>query len=800
MYLRRMHFCRFVANQQQGPLLVRIYLKFILIIPILLIAGFSTVFSQGLATLNHSRFAAAHRLFENKAYQQALYKYYEIYCSDSNYVQPDEKTPIAYPIALCLNKLENYALSRQWTDKIRQAKESSPDLRSKIRMLKTANNFKLRRGNRTNFFEQGQILHYLNDKQVNDLWEEGIELEKNKSFTNAIKKYKQAISLINRVDTIYAELFYRIASCYEQVEGVIHSADSCISYLTNGYSINPNYSPSLLCKTANSYHIKGDPIQSTKWAKKALKLDRLDTLDRRQMEALVKTNHLMEQQLELGLDLIKKPIPVAITNLGSEINSSASEHFPILSPDGRMLIYTCSKEGSIGLQDEDGEYDQDLWYIDVKDHMLSGKSTNMGPIANTVNNNGNASFTADGKYVFTTRCGEYDGIGNCDIYMGRIDKGSWKNIANIGTAVNSTEWDAQVCVSPDGRTLLWASLREGGYGKSDLWISHKGDDGLWKAAKNIGDVINTSGEEESPFISADGKTLYFSSNNLAPRIGGYDIYSCSILSDTSFSAPVNVGYPINSIYDDNDIFLTPSGKEGYFSSNRPEGLGDKDIYKFVLGTDEEAKKKKKQAAKPIVINSTIIDVKNRKSLAAKVKIEDVKTHVLTLNDTAAGGLFSATLESNKTYLLEIEMKGYLFYSKKIHTTQNSSSFTDQTIELQAITIGSNVVLNNLLFETGKFTLNESMIPELDKLFNLMIENPELRIELSGHTDNSGNEKSNLILSQNRANEVSNELIRRGIASTRIISKGYGSSKPIADNARANGRQQNRRIELSFIGN
>lgn len=179
------------------------------------------------------------------------------------------------------------------------------------------------------------------------------------------------------------------------------------------------------------------------------------------------------------------------------------------------------------------------------------------------------------------RCNEQDGYGSCDIYGATLKGSTWGTPMNLGNKINSKSWDAQVSISVDGKTLVWSSNREGGFGYQDLWMSKKNEKGFWSDVKNLGNVINTDGNEYSPFLHPDGKTLYFSSNNHSPRIGGIDIYKSTLMDDGSWSKPENLGYPINSEKNDFYYIQTPSGLKGYFASDREGGLGLYDLYEII---------------------------------------------------------------------------------------------------------------------------------------------------------------------------------------------------------------------------
>ena len=215
-----------------------------------------------------------------------------------------------------------------------------------------------------------------------------------------------------------------------------------------------------------------------------------------------------------------------------------------------MLLFTSTRNGSTGGLLTTGKNDEDLWYATALNDSTWSDSKNFGNPVNTPNNNGIASFTGDGQFVVCGRCGEKDGYGSCDIYYSVLNGQAWSEPKNIGSVINSSVWDAHACISADGKTLIWASLRPGGKGNEDLYISYKDTLGNWSAPKNLGGVINTSGSEMCPYLLPDGKTLYFSSDNLGPRLGGFDVFKTVLGDNGSWSKPENIGYPINTEYND----------------------------------------------------------------------------------------------------------------------------------------------------------------------------------------------------------------------------------------------------------
>jgi outer membrane protein OmpA-like peptidoglycan-associated protein len=365
---------------------------------------------------------------------------------------------------------------------------------------------------------------------------------------------------------------------------------------------------------------------------------------------------------------------------------------------------------------------------------------------------------------------------------------------NLGNTINSKSWDAQVSIAVDGRTLVWSSNREGGFGDQDLWISRKNEKGFWTDAKNLGNIINTEGNEYSPFLHPDGKTLYFSSNNHSPRIGGIDIYKSTLNENGTWTKPENLGYPINTEKNDLYYVQTPSGLKGYFASDREGGFGLYDIYEINYPQEKKSSL--------ITYVGYVVNEETKEPIEAKIKVEDVDSSSLVGEyvSNSASGKFVVILTPGRNYSMTISKDDYLFYSENFNTT-DTADFQEikKEVVLQKIKEGKKIVLNNIFFETGKSELTESSALEIGKLYDLMIQNPKINVEISGHTDNVGGDAQNMKLSFDRAKVVVETLVSKGIPENRMIAKGYGKNQPVAPNDTPENKQLNRRTEFKILG-
>ena len=384
-------------------------------------------------------------------------------------------------------------------------------------------------------------------------------------------------------------------------------------------------------------------------------------------------------------------------------------------------------------------------------------------------------------------------MGSCDLYISYKLGDEWTDPENMGTNINSRSWESQPSLSADGRILYFVSDRSGGFGKRDIWMS-QWIGGAWTKAVNLGPTINTAEEEVSPFIHVNGQTLYFSSKGFT-GMGGYDIFF-SEWNDDKWSAPKNLGYPINTADDQVSLFITADGEKGYYSyEQRGADMYRSLLYEFQV---PEAIKIKNISN---YIAGKVLDVETREPLQAQVELFDVNADSLrsTVTSDSLTGDYMQILTEGSEYALYVTRPGYLFESLRFDYQQSHQREPlNIDILLKPIKRGTASVMNNIFFDVDKYDLKEKSRTELNKTVLLMESNPALMIEISGHTDNSGSDEHNRELSINRARAVYQYLIDQGIDPDRLKFKGYGSSVPVAPNDSEENRQLNRRIEFRVL--
>lgn len=469
-------------------------------------------------------------------------------------------------------------------------------------------------------------------------------------------------------------------------------------------------------------------------------------------------------------------------NLGDSVNTIHSEYYPSVTVTDSLLVYTRKyprgREDFIESRINKSQFGQ--W------KMIEGD-------INMETSKGALSVSQDGEWMVFAGELSTQGHRSFDIYISYLTPEGWSEPQNMGPNINTDFYESGPTLSPDKRALYFISTQPGGYGGSDLYVSYRQANGKWGASINMGPDINSAGDEQAPFIHADNQTLYYTSNGL-PGYGGSDLFILRKGMNGEWGKPENLGYPINTIENEGSLAVSSDGLTAYYASDRSDSRGGLDLYQFNLRSDI-------RPYRTLYVKGKVMDKKTHKPLPSSVELIDNTSNTALMKlQTDEIGEYFITLPTGKDYTFSVNRKGYLFYSELYALSrQEADSIYRKDIYLQPVELNAVSTFNNIRFATNACQLPSSAYIELDKLLQVLSENPSLQLEISGHTDNTGNAENNQKLSDNRAKAIVDYLVGKGIGTQRLSYKGYGAAKPVADNRTEAGRSQNRRTTFTITG-
>lgn len=609
------------------------------------------------------------------------------------------------------------------------------------------------------------------DKKAIEAFNKAYEKAQEEKYNDAIELLKEAIER----DKNYVDAYLSLAGIYGQIK----NAEQSVSYYEKGFQLDSNFS--------SSYRLPYS-INLAKLGQFSKALNTINALLARKdlHENTKKASEYRKKTYQFAVDFEKKNpnknYVFTPQNLGEGVNTDESEYFPSLPIEGGQMVFTRRLKN----------INEDFFITDKEAPNRWTAARKLRGSINTDQNEGAQNISQDGLWLVFTACNRKEGFGSCDLYISYLSKEGWSEAINLGSKINTDQWESQPCLSPDKRDLYFTSRRFGGYGGSDLYVSHLQTNGNWSEPENLGAEINTTGDESSPFIHADNQTLYFTSNG-HPGYGEQDIYLIRKSANGKWNKPENLGYPINTINHEGTLFIASDAKTAYYSSDRSDSRGGLDIYSFELREDVRPRR-------TLWVKGNVFDKKTMKSLPSAVELIDLASkQTITKVQTDEAGNYLITLPVGKDYVFNVNRRGYLFYSDSYSLKDKApDSVYQKDIPLQPIEANATAVLKNIFFDFNKYELKPESQIELDRLVQLLKDNPSVKIQIEGHTDNIGKAPDNLKLSSNRAKAVVNYLGSKGIAAARLIAKGFGASRSIADNKTEEGRAMNRRTELKVV--
>ena len=526
-----------------------------------------------------------------------------------------------------------------------------------------------------------------------------------------------------------------------------------------------------------------DFVSSADFLQKSLNLGLVGIYYENAIEFLPKAKELAE--------IINNPVkynPKIIEGVSSEYD----EYLPAISPDQDYIFFT-RRFLKKGIDIITPSYQEEFVYSSKTDGFFNNGEALPNPF-NIEDNEGGACISIDNKLLFFTKCSKVAGnYNNCDIFYSEKKDSSWGEVISFNKEICPLySWESQPSLSSDGNCIIFASDREGGYGGVDLYEIRKNSYGEWLDPINLGPIINSKNNEKSPFLHTDGKTLFFSSDNF-PSLGGYDIFYSKKDSIGSWIKPINIGYPINSLFNEISLFVSTDGNKAFFASNNLKGIGGWDIYSFDLY----------EAAKPervFFIKGDLLDNDGKIIDDVEIEIKNVNTNEVSVFKVKNGQYAaSVTLSDDDDVLVTIKKKGYAFNSQYI--SSNDTSFNSPKkidFKLQNIKEGGSFLLNNIYFDLDSYKLNEVSNEIISEFSNYLNINSSLIISINGYTDDIGELQYNQLLSERRAFAVYEKLIENGVTKKRLKYQGFGEKNPKNNNTNDAERELNRRTEFYII--
>lgn len=510
------------------------------------------------------------------------------------------------------------------------------------------------------------------------------------------------------------------------------------------------------------------------------------------------------QDIEGYEELISKKVPFNPEKVEGP-STGYDEYLPMLSPDNRYLFFTRKMP-----DEEKKAFDSGYKELFIKSRKTMGDNFSggipMGDPFNMGQYQGGVSVSVNNKMLFITivdvipyrgknRAGFGQMFDNADIYFSEFKDGQWSKLESIGSHINTeTTWESQPSISADNKTLYFSRVMDPFGGDIDIWKTERQPDGTWGKAENLGTPINTPGDEKSPFMHSDSYTLYFSSNYHI-GMGGYDIFYAKMDPQTGeFKKPKNIGNPINTKDDEHGFIVSRDGDRAYFGSSSDDK--NLDIYSFELY--EEARPKA-----VVFVNGEIKNNLGEVPDGAEVTIKNTKTNqeVDAVIDKETGDYVAVVaVDKDEDLMLTAKKKGFAFSSQLISSDAVviGKPIKTEKLEIKPIEVGEAYKINNINFATNSFELNNKITLVLTEFIEFLNENPTVKVAIHGHTDNVGDPKENMLLSENRAKAVYNYLIIEDIDASRLSFKGFGETKPIAKNNSEEGKAKNRRTEFVIV--
>ena len=618
-------------------------------------------------------------------------------------------------------------------------------------------------------FEAYSQSYSTKSKKAVELYKQGDNMRVRGQYGQAIRYFQASLDK----DKKFAEAHYLLGLCHARTGNLIGAKSAFLDALE--YFSEPKVPNQLYFELANTHFSLAEFDAAKMVAANFLAKEKSNEMAIDEMEKLLIDIDYTRENTDQTSDL-NPEYPEG------QINIFPMQYFPVLTADQKTIIYTRI--------DQYG--DEDLVYSTRENKNGPwGKPFSLSENINTNDNEGTCSISADGRTIVYTACNAPGGLGRCDLYISFKIGDDWSAPLNMGPQINSPAWESQPSLSADGRTIYFVSDRTDGYGGRDIWYSTRDNMGNWMPAENMGQHVNTKRDELSPFIDYSSTVLYFSSNG-HPGYGGYDLFKTNFLSENS---PRNLGMPVNTRQDQLSFFITQDRTYAYYSIEPPGGRGrGSRLAMFEL---PEAMRPDRSTN---YVYGIVSDSLSNKALKANIELWDIERGkpIYRVQSDSISGNYLMVLTQSEKYALYVNREGYMF--KKVEFEQDVLNLDpiELDVKLKKPVKGSRITLNNIYFDFDSDKLLDESKVELEKVFELLHQNPNMRFEISGHTDNQGTVQYNLDLSERRAKAVYTHLIGKGVNPKNLQFKGYGDKYPISSNETAEGRAKNRRIVLIVL--
>jgi len=614
----------------------------------------------------------------------------------------------------------------------------------------------------------------------------------------AYGQYNSNLALVILEDLIdseneFAEAYFLLGQIYTEQD----NKREAVNALEKGLALSSAIFPEGYYMLGECYFSLAEYLKAEQAITKYIKMPKTNLNVKHRAELILESCVFAQESM-------KYPVPFNPLNLGPEINTENDEYFPCITADTKTLLFTRllkDKQAFKGLHEDffiserkEAKNFNEGWELSKP---IPSINTLYNEGAPTLSADGQTIvFTAcelPGYEYGETRTG----LGSCDLFYSFRTKNGWTPSENFGAGINSSNWETQPSLTADGSKLYFIrgkKVKGGKIENQNIYYSQLNNEGYWSEPTEVPGLVNTQGREESVFVHPDGQTLYFSSDG-HPGMGGLDIFVSHLQSNGDWSMPINLGYPINTSANENSIQVTAQGDIALMASSREGGNGGLDLYSFELPETVRPRFVS-------YVEGYVYDNNTKEPLDGKFQLMNLKSGEIVAegySNKSRNGYYLVCLPVGNDYALNVTSENYLFYSSNfslINSTDTKPFRKDAP--LQQMNAGATIVLENIFFKTNSANLESESFIELTKLTELLVKNEKLRIRIEGHTDSDGDEAANLKLSQARALSVKTYLESKGIAASRIESEGYGETQPIETNATPEGKAKNRRTVFRVL--